>query len=137
MLEINVSCLIDDIEPFELSGSIAERGKDAAAETWSNACDAARSTEIDLIDESEVRDYFRSFGAWEDDEIDGWTTEELRALILQEAAGDLRTLQSVAPGDGVAGVDWDKAFALAKRGEVSSSLWPNDGCELWFYVFAV
>lgn len=137
MPEINVSCLIDDIEPSELSGSIAERGANAARETWSNAKAAARTTGIDLIDESAVRDYFRAFGAWDDEEIDGWPTEELRALILQEAAGDLRTVQSLAPGDGVAGVDWDRATVLADRGEIGGTLYPVAGGELWFSVSAV
>ena len=137
MPEINVSCLIDDIEPSEVSGSIAERGKNAAAETWSNAREAARSNPLDLIDESEVRDYFRAFGAWEDEEIDGWTTEELSALLLQDAAGELRTLQSLAPGDGVTGVDWDRAMILSNRGEVGGGLYAVAGSELWFSVYAV
>ena len=137
MPEINVSCLIDDVEPSELSGSIAERGANAARETWANATAAARSNPLDLIDESGVRDYFRAFGAWEDEEIDGWSTEELSALLLQDAAGELRTLQSLAPGDGVAGVDWNRATVLADRGEIGGALYPVAGSELWFSVSAV
>ena len=129
MPEINVNRLVTELEPSELSGSIAERGKNAGPETWANSLEAA-ATPLAIDDREGVRDFFREFGAWNDDEIDAWTDVELDALVLQCAAGDLRELQSCFPGDGVGDVDWDGAEDDMREGRVSGNLFVHND-ELW------
>lgn len=127
-MEICINCLINDVDPFELSSSVAERGKNAGRETWQNSLDAAKRKRVLKPDQRQnARDYFADFGAWDDDEINGWTHKELDALVLQYAAGDLRELQSLCAGDGPGDIDWTKAERLAERGTVSGNLFVHRG----------
>lgn len=131
MPEINVNRLVNDIDPSELSGSIAERGKNAGPETWANAVECATESPLLTDDErEEARDYFRDFGAWSDEERAAWSNEELDALVLQYAAGDLREAQAICPGDGVGGIDWEDHQREAEAGTISGSLYEHNG-ELW------
>lgn len=131
-MEVDVSRLVSDVDPFELSASVAERGRNAGRETWANA-KAAALPPLDIADHDEVRAWLRDFGAWERDEIAGWSVQELDALVLQFAAGDLRTLQDLCPGDGLGDVDWDQAEAEAEAGRVGGSLFAA-GDKLFIYI---
>lgn len=42
LLEVNVSRLVNELDPSEISGSVAERGKNAGPETWANAKEATQ-----------------------------------------------------------------------------------------------
>lgn len=135
MVEIKVHRLITDLEPSELSGSVAERGANAGPETWANSVAAATESPV-LADDSEreaVREWAGEFGAWSDEEINGWSNEELDALVLQYAAGDLRELQSCHPGDGLGDVDWDGAEEDMREGRVSGNLFVHND-ELWIML---
>lgn len=121
MLEVNVTRLITDLDPAELSGSIAERGQNAGPETWNNSLEAAQENPV-LADDNErqqARDYFRGFGAWDSEEIAAWSDSELDALVLQYAAGSLREYQSCFPGEGLGGIDWEE---LEEDGSMSGTL---------------
>ena len=134
MRDINVTRLVTDIEPSELSGSIAERGANAGPETWANAKAAATKQPLEISDRDGVREYFADFGAWSREEIAAWSDTELDALVLQYAAGDLRELQSLAPGDGLGGIDWALAAELAHEGTCAGNLYvsgPTDAEELF------
>jgi len=123
MLEVIVTRLITDLDPAEISGSIAERGQNAGQETWDNAVEAAEEEPVLKDDERDAaRAYFKGFGAWTKAEIAAWSNEELDALVLQYAAGDLRELQRCAPGKGLGGIDWDEAQALQEEGTCGGSL---------------
>lgn len=126
---INVNRLVTELDPSELSGSIAERGANAGPETWANSIEAA-STPLAIDDRNSVREYFAGFGAWTEEEIAAWTDTELDALVLQYAAGDLRELQSCFPGDGVGDIDWDAAEDDMREGRVSGNLFVHND-ELW------
>ena len=134
-MEINVNRLITDLDPAELSGSVMERGANAGPETWANSVAAATAAPVlaDDSERSEARAFFRDFGAWDDDEIAAWSHEELDALVLQYAAGDLREAQGVAPGDGIGGIDWAEAEELAEAGTLAGNLFIHDG-GLWSYL---
>ena len=132
--EIDVSALIDDLDPAELSAGRAERGDNAGPETWHNAKDAAPALALSPDDMTDLRRYFGEFGAWEAGEIEAWAETEIAALVLQMAAGDLRELQSLAPGKGVAGVNWRKAERLSQEGAVSGNLFPS-GKRLFFGAY--
>lgn len=91
-MEINITSLMERSSDMSYyAASAAELGDDAGSITWSNAMDCVE--EEPLIKEEEVgefRDYVRTFGAWEDDEIDSWSIQECNALCLQLIAGDIR-----------------------------------------------
>lgn len=130
MPEINVNCLISDLDPSDLSASIAERGPNAGPETWANALEAAGALNLPALTLEELRDYFGSFGAWGDEERAAWSHAEIEALTLQYAAGDLRELQACCPGDGIGDIDWEEAERQAEEGRISGNLFVHDG-ELW------
>jgi len=134
-MEINVSCLIDDVDPRELSTSVAESGPNAGPDSWAAAKAAATAAPL-LTDaqRAEARAFFKGFGAWEDDEIAAWTAEEVDALVLQYCAGDLRALQDLAPGDGVASIDWAEAEALSDAGTCAGYLYATEAGELFAYI---
>ena len=134
MAEVNVTRLVTEAELSDLSASRAERGDNAGPETWANAKQEAGARPLMTDDErNEFRDYTRGFGAWEDDEIDAWSGVECDALLAQMVAGDMRELESLCPGDGVAGIDWDEARRLVEAGTVSGRIYAS-GDEVFFCV---
>jgi len=121
---VDVTRLVNEIDPFDLSASIAERGKNAGRDTWNNAKAAAEDAPVLAAHERDsARDYIANFGAWDEEEIAGWSDTELDAFVLQYAAGDLRELQSCCPGDGLGDVDWQEAERQAEAGRVSGTLY--------------
>lgn len=80
-------------EMSKYSASMAEQGPAVGAITWQNALDCCRRRSlIPIPADKTARDYFRDFGAWEDDEISGWSFLELNALLLQMVAGSIREM---------------------------------------------
>lgn len=132
MLEISVNRLVNDVDPSTLSASVAERGKNAGPETWSNSVACATESPLLTTDEQrkDAREFFRGFGAWDDEEIAGWSHAELDALVLQYAAGDLREAQAVCPGRGVAGINWRQYAKESEAGTIGGRLFRHKG-ELW------
>jgi len=123
MPEINITRLITDASPFDFSHSIAEGGKNAGPETWAAAKAEAQERPLLAPEEREaVRGFFAGFGAWEAEEIAAWSDDELDALVLQYASGDLREVQDLCPGDGLADVDWAEAEELAHAGTIGGNL---------------
>lgn len=92
IMELNITHLMErKRDMIYYSASVAELGDDAGSVTWSNAMDCVEEEPlIKEEDEGEFRDYVRTFGAWEDEEIDGWSSQECNALCLQLVAGDIR-----------------------------------------------
>ncbi len=131
MREVNVNRLVTDLEPSDISASVAERGANAGSETWANSMKAV--AEYPLLKENEreaVRGFFAEFGAWDEEEVAAWSDNELDALVLQFAAGDLRELQALAPGEGLGGIDWDEAEKLSQDGVCGGRLFVS-GDELY------
>lgn len=96
-MELNITSLMERSSDMCLySGSRSELGDDAGSITWSNAMDYVE--EEPLVKEEELgefRDYVRGFGAWDDEEIDGWNSQECNALCLQMIAGDIREFEKM------------------------------------------
>ena len=95
-MEINITSLMERSSDMYLyAASAAEMGDDAGS-TWSNAMDCVE--EEPLVKEEELgefRDYVRSSGAWDDEEIDSWSIQECNALCLQMIAGDIREFEEM------------------------------------------
>lgn len=101
-MELNVTAIVRafiDGEPDAClcSGSRAELGDNAGELTWRNSCNVG-DTLADFLtteeEKQEVRDHFRAYGAWDEEEIAAWTDSDLRGLLVQEIASEVRHLES-------------------------------------------
>ena len=133
MQYVDVTCLVADIDPFDISASVAERGQNAGRETWANALVETNAHPLEIEDRDAARAFFKGFGAWDDAEIAAWSNNELDALVLQFAAGDLREIQDLCPGEGLGDIDWQEAEKLAAAGTIGGRLWA-DGDKLTIYI---
>lgn len=129
MCEVNVTCLVSDVDPFVFSHSAAEAGE---ANKWSDALDASKDVSLPGLDVDDVNQWRRDMGGSDADKVMG--EAECVALVLQYAAGDLRELQSLAPGDGLGGIDWTEAEALAEAGTCGGNLFAGDDGNLHIYI---
>lgn len=134
-MEIDITTFVTEGDMFEFSASQMERGMNAGPETWANSLAEAGERPI-LTDDQlpEFRDFMRGFGAWEDAEIDAWSPAECNALFIQFFAGDLREAESLCPGDGPGGIDWDAYRELAEAGTCSGRVYPGDDGKIYAYV---
>lgn len=121
MLEIDVSFLLET-EASQFSASQAELGPNAGKITWANACEACHLINLTPEEILEAKEYIKTWGAWEDDEIDSWSEDETKALIVQYAAGDYREAESVAWDDTNWCIDWEEYEREAQRGRISGNL---------------
>jgi len=127
MLEIDVSFLLTE-DAGQFSASRMELGDDAGGITWENACNAVDQISLTPEEIQEAKDYIRDFGAWDDEEIDAWSDEETKALIIQFAAGDYREAESCCWDDGLNDIDWDGEYrAQSEAGRISGNLFMSNG----------
>lgn len=126
MLEIDVSFLLET-EASNFSASQAELGPNAGKITWANACEACHLINLTPEEILEAKEYIKTWGAWEDDEIDSWSEDETKALIVQSAAGDYREAESVAWDDTNWCIDWDEYEKEAHKGRISGNLFMSGG----------
>jgi hypothetical protein len=112
MLELNITRYFANGEndPYYMSGSVANLGSNAGKLTWNNSL-AASDGELLTSNESlqNVRDWLKSFGAWDDAEIESYTAQELEAFVLQEAASDINEIMSFY------GQDYDQEEILSMQ----------------------
>ena len=111
-----------------LSSSVAESGlENIGAVTWENACQAMAS-ESDWLtsDLAELQDHFASYGAWDRDELEAMTGQELNALLVQFVAGDYQARESACERGELA--EWEEC----EGGRLyQSDVAPHVG--KWFY----
>lgn len=92
--EIDVTHLVTSEDCSEFSSSIAERGQNAGPETWANAVAFVKEKPLAKPEnQSDLRDWIREFGAWDDEEIAAMTDDDTNALLLQFVAGDIREMK--------------------------------------------
>ena len=131
--EIDVSPLLASpgFDPWDCSNSIANLGQNAGALTWQASRRAASALVLSEGQKDAFRDFVRSSGGWDDEEIASWADAELTALCVQWIAGDIRE----GFGDGVsndpAEWGWEDYNERAERGSVSSALYLHDGKLFW------
>lgn len=121
MLEIDVSFLLET-EASQFSASQAELGPNAGKITWANACEACHLINLTPEEILEAKEYIKTWGAWDRDEIDSWSEDETKALIVQSAAGDYREAESVAWDDTNWCIDWKEYEREACKGSISGNL---------------
>lgn len=133
-MELNITkIMLNDCLRF--SGSRMELGENAARITWDN-CKAESADFIELTDAQieESRDYFGEFGAWDDEERAAWTRDEVRALVFQFIAGDIREAEAVAMDDDTGEIDAGKYETENEAGQVSGRIYKADDGQWYFYL---
>ena len=88
-MELDITCMLSE-DLYSYSNSIANTGLENIGQiTWNNALES----EVSLVNDDnveEIKDYIKTFGAWEREEIDGWSINETNALVIQLVSGDLQ-----------------------------------------------
>ena len=130
MTEIDVTFLLTE-DCGQFSGSIYELGENAGAITWRNCIASSNSFSATAEEIQALKDYFREFGAWDDDERAAWTDDETKALVIQMAAGDLREIEAKHWCDGINGIDWQ---SVATDEDNSGSLWFDGDSGKLYYI---
>ena len=131
-MELGVTDFIAAMEPRSLFASVAELGQGAGRVTWENAKGYVAEHPLLTTDlqRKAARDYLAGFGAWEEDEIAGWSDQELDALLAQCIASELREFQELA------GSCWDTWEQLLSEGTVSGSLFRGIDGKTYYYMGA-
>jgi hypothetical protein len=129
MSEINVSQILQE-DCGVLSASQFELGPEAGQITWSNCMELAEAYPIVGDKEREdVRRHFRAYGAWDHEEINSWTDQELSAMVWQEAAAGMREFEDHCD------YDLETYYAKCESGSISGRLTFNDDVtEAWIYI---
>lgn len=130
-MQIDITSLLS-LDCFPLFHSIAEGGQSAGRDTWHASLEQARQTP--LLDTEEklqaMRDFARSSGGWDGEEVAAWSPEEVNALFLQWIAGDCRELGA----DSLEDIDWEAAEVDQQAGRVSCNLYRGDDGRIYFYL---
>lgn len=118
-IQVCVSLMFDDCDPYMCSGSQSELGESAGSITWRNCLAIAENADCWLnSDRSEavagIREHASEYGAWDDAEIASWSELDCLAFMVQEIASDLRMCGSDEASDLLACVrtydrtDWEQ-----------------------------
>ena len=135
-MKIDITNFVRTAETHDLSGSVAELGKDAGKITWNNAVREAATTQlISQDDRAEFERWVREFGAWDREEIAAWSLDECNALLIQYISGDLNELESLCYSDtDEFGIDWDEAEKLSQAGVIGSNIFKGVDDHVYFYM---
>ena len=131
--EIDVTPLLASpgFDPWDCSNSAANLGQNAGELTWRASQRAASSLVLSEGQKEAFRDFVRSSGGWDDEEIAAWDDAELAALCVQWIAGDVREGFGDDLPDDPAEWDWADYNERAERGGVASTLYLHDGKLFW------
>lgn len=130
-MQIDITELFNNTPLRDYSASNAELGEGVGALTWDNAKEDCGAWLPKFIDSEldALRKYFKSFGAWSEEEIASWTVQELCALLLQFIAGDIR-----ASGIDTTALDWEAYETGAYEGAYSGAFYKGDDGRVYYYV---
>ena len=133
-MEIDITSFVTNEEPFEFSASVAERGQNAARDTWHNACQQAANSPLLETEEQlqALRDHVRGFGAWDKEEIAGWNADECNALFIQLISGDMREM-GIDKCD-LEDFDWQECRERQEAGQCPSNLFMGDDGKYYYYL---
>jgi hypothetical protein len=129
-MDIDITSFFNDADAFEFSASQAERGVNAGHETWANATEEGASNPLLTTPEQieALREYTKGFGAWDAEEIAGWSNVECNALFIQLVAGDMREAGLDCDPDES---DWKAYERKAERGSCSGNIF-RSGNEVYY-----
>ena len=127
-MELNITELVKRDDLIYYSASAMELGQDAGKVTWENSLDQVEENPLVSTPEEiqEVKDYFKTFGAWEKEEIQNWNSQEVNALLLQLISGDIRERESFKTEN-----EW---FEAMQEGNVSGNIFKTENGEYFYYI---
>ena len=134
-MQINITQFFTSEDPSMYAASAMELGQDAGRITWQNAKDQADSQAL-LNTEEELqamRDWARSSGGWDADEIATWDAQELNALFIQLISGDMREIENLA-SDAAGNPDWKAYEELASEGTLNGSIFKGTDGNIYYYL---
>jgi hypothetical protein len=137
MKEINITQIVNEAEHGVYSGSAFELGDNAGRFTWNN-CLRDFDNWLELTDDeiAAARDHFAEYGAWNREEIDDWSRDEVTALVFQEINASIRELEQFIDDDGE--YDLPAIFEAAESGRISGRVSFTEGDEPeWFYYIGL
>lgn len=134
-MEIDITQFFKDAAPRDYSASQMELGRDAGKITWGHAMeDAGEYNFLDTEEKlAEARDYFKGFGAWDEEEIAAWTPQELNALVIQEISAAMREA-GWDDGNLDGELDWEEYQRMSEAGQVSGRIFKGDDDTIYFYL---
>lgn len=131
--EIDCSALLASpgFNPWNCCNSVANLGQDAGELTWRASQRHATALVLSEGQKGAFRDWVRSSGGWDDEEIDAWPDTKLAALCVQWVSGDIRECFGDDLPDDPREWDWADYNERAERGSVSSTLYLFGGKLFW------
>lgn len=93
-MEIDITHLLEE-DMFPFAHSRMEGGDNAGPDTWNAALNGPRPLLNTPEEFQAFRDHVKGYGAWSQEEINGWDDNECQALFLQMIAGDVRECPAV------------------------------------------
>lgn len=134
-MNLDITAFWRTCAPMDYSASVAEIGRSAGPDTWRAACDdSADNLILDNADKlSAFRDFVRSSGGWDDEEVAAFSGLDLNALCLQWISGDIREAQSTCRGD-TEGFDWAQYEIGAESGRHSGRLYRAADGSVYFEI---
>jgi len=126
-MELNITEFFKKADPHVYSGSIATHGENVAKETYGAA--VADSSTWNILNTPEkieaAKKYFKTFGAWDGDEIAAWSDFQLNALMIQFISSEMNE-----HGMDDIDFDWDAYENDDNAGRISLGY---DG-EIYYYI---
>ena len=115
------------------SASQMEAGENAGKLTWGAALGAAPGSGLLTTSDErrEFEDFVRAVGAWEPEEVKGWSDDKCRALLIQMIAGDMREAELDCYSSDE---DWAEYERRAEAGDISSRLFRGDDGRIYYYI---
>jgi len=101
-------------------------------------CPDSRRPSDEVLDN--IRQYVRSFGAWDSAEIETWTATDLLAFLLQDIASTVREWDKVTGSEYGWTGDWEMYEQASEAGRVSCRLYITIGAdmaekdEVWYNI---
>jgi len=87
-VEINITEFYNNENPHNFSGSVSTHGENVALDTWNAAKDGPLL--LDTMEKLQaMRDWAKSSGGWDSDEIAAWNNLELNALFIQLVSAEM------------------------------------------------
>jgi len=130
MLELDITDFFNSECPRDYSASVAELGPNAGRDTWQAANDNAPEYNY-VTDENrdEVISHFQAYGAWDREELEAHSNNELCAMLIQDISAAMRE------GNMHPGMDWALYQHYCEEGVCSGRISQGvDESKVFFYV---
>lgn len=134
-MDIDITRFFETAETGAFSNSVANTGlTNIGRITWNNALRKAQETPL-LATEDQIqamRDFARSSGGWDDEEVAAWSADEVNALFIQWISGDKNEMESSWLLDDDGEIDWTKVEMDQQAGRIASNIYRAADGKIWF-----